>query len=341
MAQDFWASSGYHDLVRTPQGLKATPAWVARLLGRDELMPPPEAGPRERAMHARLCADPAAVVASATLDSIEDTDARENWREFLRFRDRVLAAPSLEDCYRDLFARSSVDLAPPFLDDLAQAIVRDFLEGTADAWRCRAAEMLFRLQRVSTDDERVLCADAATIELYAETGGFGGVGRLLRQQNTPTPEVKMDILNPENAPFYFLRDELHSFVLDLSPGGEGAAALARVLEGWIARMAGVDVTMEPVARIEDERWRWHVGLDVESTALLNALYRGEAVDAAALERLMLLFRLEFRDPRDALAEAAGRPVYLGLACRADRTLRLKPQNLVTALPLARPVRPRG
>jgi len=31
----------------------------------------------------------------------------------------------------------------------------------------------------------------------------------------------------------------------------------------------------------------------------------------------------------------GRPVYLGLACRPDRTLRLKPQNLVVNLPLAR------
>jgi hypothetical protein len=42
----------------------------------------------------------------------------------------------------------------------------------------------------------------------------------------------------------------------------------------------------------------------------------------------------FRDPAQALAEMAGRPVYLGLACRADRTLRVKPQNLLISLPLA-------
>jgi hypothetical protein len=77
-----------------------------------------------------------------------------------------------------------------------------------------------------------------------------------------------------------------------------------------------------------------VGLDVESTAILNALYRGESVEPAALERLALLFTLSFRDPRDALDEVAGRPVYLGLACREDRTLKLKPQNLLVNLPLA-------
>lgn len=337
MAQDFWASSGFALLARGEGGgLVASDAWLARFTGRDELLPPAGAGPRERAMHARLAADPRAAVAPEALGAVEDADARDNWREFLRFRDRVLAHPTLEACYLDLFRRPAVDLAPPFVDALAQAIVRGVLDGTADAWRCRAGEMLFRRQRVSAEEGRVLAADAATIEVFAETGGFGSVGRLLRQQNTPTPAVKMDVLNAENAPFYFLRDELYSFVLDLTPGGEGAGALARVLEAWVRHLAGVDVTIEPRARIDDDRWRWHVGLDVDSTAILNALYRGEAVAAGDLERLVLLFRLQFADPREALPEMAGRPVYLGLACRPDRSLRLKPQNLVLNLPLAAP-----
>jgi hypothetical protein len=198
----------------------------------------------------------------------------------------------------------------------------------------RAGEMLFRRQRVSTEDGRVLAADATTIETYAETGGFGVVGRLLRQQNTPVPAVKMDVLNAENAPLYFMRDALHGFVLDLVPGGEGAAALARVLERWIARLLGVRATIVPRERIDDERWRWHVGLDVDSTAILNALYRGEAVEPADLERLVLLFRLDFAPGEPVLEEARGRPVYLGLACRPDRTVKVKPQNLLTGLPLA-------
>src|SRR5690606_16168844 len=143
-------------------------------------------------------------------------------REFLRFRDRLLEHPSLEACYRDLFRRPQVDLAPPFVDALAQVIIRAALEGTEDAWMCRAAEMFFRQQRVSTEGGQVLAGDARTLEVYAETGGFGAVGRLLRGQQA-LPEVKMDVLNAENAPLYFLRDELHGFVLDLTPGREGAA----------------------------------------------------------------------------------------------------------------------
>ncbi len=50
---------------------------------------------------------------------------------------------------------------------------------------------------------------------------------------------------------------------------------------------------------------------------------------------MLLFKLAFEDPGDALAEMAGRPVYLGVGVRPDRTLKIKPQNLLLNLPFAR------
>jgi len=335
VVQDFWASSGFSLLADSADGLVASDAWLARFTDREELRPPEDAGPRERAMHARLAANPRAIVAPGELADIEDADARDNWTQFLRFRDRVLAFDSLEACYMDLFRRPAVDLAPAFVDVLAQAIVRAILDGTGDPWLCRAGEMLFRRQRVSTEGAKVLAADAATIEVFAETGGFGAVGRLLRRQSTPTPAVKMDVLNHENAGLYFLRDELFGFVLDLSPGGEGAAALARVLERWVARLAGVAVTIEPRARIDDERWRWHIGLDVDSTAILNALYGGEAVAPEVLERLVLLFRMTFREAADVLPEMAGRPVYLGLGCRPDRALKLKPQNLVLNLPVPR------
>ena len=333
MPQDFWASSGYRDLEDGPAGLRPTPAWFARFLARDELLPPADAGPRERALHERLSAQPLAPATQAEVDSIEDPDAADNWREFLKLRERVLAFGTLEAAYRDLFRRPAVDLAPPFVDAMVHAIVRAMLEGEADPWQLRAGEMFFRRQRVSSEDGRVLAADAATIEVYAQTGGFGNLGRLMRQQGTDTAAVKMDVLNGENAPFYFLRDELYSFVLDLTPGGEGARALARVLERWIARMAGARVTITPVERVEDERWRWHAGLDVDATAILNALYRGQPVEREALERLVTLFRLEFAADAPVLAEAIGRPVYLGLACRPDRTLRMKPQNLLVNLPL--------
>jgi hypothetical protein len=207
------------------------------------------------------------------------------------------------------------------------------IEGTDDPWLCRAGELFFRRQRVSTEGGQVLAVDATTVETYAETGGFGNVGRLLRTQNTEMPAVKMDVLNHENASFYFLRDELYGFAIDLTPGREGAQALARVLAGWVRRLLGIEVGIEPVARIDDERWRWHVGLDQDSTLMLNALYRGEAVDADDLARVLSLFRLQFHDPADAIADLGGRPVYLGLACRPDRTLKMKPHNLLSNLPL--------
>lgn len=333
MAQDFWASSGFRLLERGPEGLVATDAWLARFLDRAELRPARDAGARERELHAQVADDPRAAVPAAVLAALEDADARDNWREFLRFRDRVLAFPSLEAAYLDLYGRAEVDLAPPFVDALTQAITRSILDGSEDPWLCRAGEMMFRRQRVSTEGGQTLAADSATLEAYAETGGFGNVGRLLREQNTPMPAVKMDVLNPENAAFYFLRDELYSFALDLTPGREGSRSLAQVLVRWVRHLAGVDVTIEAAERLEDTAWRWHVGLDVDSTAILNGLYRGEEVAPEELGRMLALFRLEFRDPGDAVAEMAGRPVYLGLACRPDRTLRLKPQNLVTSLPL--------
>jgi hypothetical protein len=333
VAQDFWASSGFGLLGRSEAGLVVSDAWLARFLDRDELKLPDDAGPRERELHAILASDPRANVSAAMLDAVEDADGRDNWREFLRFRDRVAGLPSLEAAYRDLYARAEVDLAPPFVDALTQAITRSILDGTDDAFLCRAGEMLFRRQRVATEGGQTLAADSATVEAYADTGGFGNVGRLLRSQDA-LPAVKMDVLTGENAPVYFLRDELYSFALDLTPGREGARSLAEVLARWVRHLAGADVAIEPAERIEDGAWRWHVGLDVDATAILNALYRGEEVAAEALERIVVLFRLEFRNPRDALAEMAGRPVYLAVACRPDRTLRLKPQNLLINLPLA-------
>lgn len=334
MTQDFWAASGYRLLDRRDGGLACTDAWLAHLAGRAELLPPQDAGPREKAMHSRLESNPRAVVAAETLASIEDPDARGNWAEFLRFRDRLLQFPTIEACYLDLFARPSVDLAPPLVDALVETILRGMLDGAADPWLCRAGEMLFRQQRVSNVGSQVLSADASTLEIFADTGGFGAVGRLLKQHNAVLPEVKMDVLSRENAALYFMREELHGFVLDLTPGREGAQALADVLRRWVGHLAGVPVTISPAGKIEDQRWRWHVGLDVDATAILNALYRGESVAAGDLERLLLLFRLDFNDPRDALPEMAGRPVYLGLACRPDRTLRVKPQNLFLNLPFA-------
>jgi hypothetical protein len=54
-----------------------------------------------------------------------------------------------------------------------------------------------------------------------------------------------------------------------------------------------------------------------------------------MKRIIGLFRAEFPEPSAIRAEIAGAPVFLGLATSDDGTLRMKPQNLLVNLPLAR------
>lgn len=75
--------------------------------------------------------------------------------------------------------------------------------------------------------------------------------------------------------------------------------------------------------------------EAEGSALLNDLYDGADVAPDRLERLLNLFRLEFEDPGLMLPDVAGRPVYLGLAMTAENKVRMKSQNLLVNLPLAR------
>jgi hypothetical protein len=49
--------------------------------------------------------------------------------------------------------------------------------------------------------------------------------------------------------------------------------------------------------------------------------------------LIGLYRLTFRDPAEMIEKVRGEPVYLLVAMTPDEKLRLKPQNLVTGLPV--------
>ena len=86
--------------------------------------------------------------------------------------------------------------------------------------------------------------------------------------------------------------------------------------------------------MRDAQWRWHLGLDTEATVLLNDLYAGREVDDDRLARLLSLFRIDIKTPELVRVDVRGRPVYMGMAQDAARTLRLKPQNLLVNLPLA-------
>ena len=143
------------------------------------------------------------------------------------------------------------------------------------------------------------------------------------------------MLGPDNADVYWQRDELFDMVISLNHGQPALDALCRVLERWVAHFLKVEVRIQTDREIVDEHWVWHVGLDAQASSILNDLYTGEAVEEDRTRRLMCLFRLEFANPADMLADIAGRPVYLAMAMDDKNRLKLKPQNLLLNLPLAR------
>lgn len=301
---------------------------------RPELAPVPDSCAAERALHAALLADPRRATSAAEVAAIADTDARENYGVMLRFREKLLGAPDLATFYFNLF-RADVTVPPDFVHHTAQVLLRGMLDGAPDALEARAAELFFRPQRVTIREGAVMLADAATVETHATDSGLGNIGRMLVQVQAPVRAAELDVLDDANRDAYWQRDERHDTVLQVNPGQPGSLALCRVLEKWIAHFHGLRARVSPIREIPDEDWRWHVGLDAEATALLNAVYDGADVAEGEMMRIIGLFRTEFDDPAALLPELGGVPVFLGLAITPDRMLRMKPQNLLTNLPLAR------
>jgi hypothetical protein len=301
---------------------------------RPELAPIPESSAAELALHDALLANPRRDVADVEIDAIDDADAHDNYRIWLRLRARLLEADSLEAAYAGLF-RGNVDVPPVFVHQLTQVIVRHILGEDADPLQARAGEMLFRTQKIAVrDDGSVMAADQTTVDVYATSGGFGSLGELLARNNAPLRSVELDVLDADNSDDYWERDERFDCAVSLNLGGAALTALTHVLEKWVAHFLAVDVTIRPQREIDDARWVWHVGLDAEASALLNDLYNRVDVDEERLARLLCLFQLEFADPAAMRPAIAGRPVYLAMAMDADNRLKLKPQNLLLNLPLS-------
>jgi hypothetical protein len=358
-APDFWTNCGFDRLQRNARGwLQPTDAYWRLWLERPELALVEESCAAEQALHAALMQVPGRVVSAAELAALQDDDARVNHQLFLDFRDAVHSAGSLEAAYAGFFRTGSIQIPPLFLDLMVQAIVCNLLQDTekdssAGPWIWRAAELLFRRQRVQVQEGRVLSGDAQVLDMLSETGGMGEVGRLLMQSGASLAPVQIEVLGEDNAERYLasragpgrfnfvldltheVRNELpHGLTLTMTRSRSGLSALARVLERWVVHFHGTAVKIEPEARVDDPAWRWHLGLDAAATQLLNDLYAGLEVSAERQARLISLFRLRFENPADMREDVRGKPVYLGLAMAPDGSLKLKPQNLLINLPLA-------
>ncbi len=348
---DFWPHCGFHSLARDTRGwLVPTEAYFRWILARPELALVPESCAAEMALHQSLATSPLRPVAPQELVALADDDARENYAVFLRFRDALLRAGTLEAYYLQLMRSGAVNVPAVFIDAVVQALLRNLLDDCNDALEARAAEMLFRPQRITLHEGQMLAGDRATLDMFNETAGLGDMGRLLLESGALQPRIDMQVLSADNALQYWQASDRHHYLLDLTHelaqdlshgltlkmtrARSGLKALARVLERWVAHLLGVQVQIEPAHQITDSAWRWHVGLDVESTAILNDLYQDRPVDADRMQRLVSLFTLTFANPTEMRADVAGKPVYLGLATTADGVVRIKPQNLLLNLPLA-------
>jgi hypothetical protein len=294
--------------------------------------PVEESGPREHALHSALMADPRRRVAQSELEAVEDPDARGNFRVVLRFRDRLLQAGTVEACYMGLF-KAPVDIPPLFIEQMVHVVLRNILDGCDDPLRLRAAELLFREQKATIQEGHALVADLETVEMHAAGNRYGSIGRLIVEAQGTLGKVDLDVLDQANAQLYWERESRHDTVISLTYGRPALAALGRVLEMWVKHFLGLEVRVKPIRKIDEPHWAWHIGLDAESTTILNELWAGGEVEQGRMQRIIALFSLQFDDPAAMRSDIAGRTVYLALSATEEGAVRMKPQNLLSNLPL--------
>ena len=328
--KDFWLSCGHHLLDRDDGGgLIVTDEFLKAYLARPELSPPADACIAERTLHAALLLNPRRPVAAREIAAIADADARENWALMVGFRDHLMGYKTVEGAYLELVRRGVGETPPLFLNQLVHVILRNVLDGCQDVFVLRAAEMFFRPQRLTVHEGSLIAADEETVAGATPQP----VSPLVAMLGLP-PAGEVDVLNDDNAGSYWERSDLFDMALDLTAGRRGLAALGEVIEKWTTHLLSVEIEIEPLVEAADVDLIWYVGLDAAATAIGDALWNDEELEQTARERIVGLYRLTFRNAEVVLDKARGEPIYLILAMTPDRTLRMKPQNLVTGLPIA-------
>ena len=330
-----WHSSGAYLLDRLPgrSGLQVTPDYLVAFLARPELAPVEESCEAEVALHRSLADDPLRTVDDAALARLADPDARDNYRVFLSFRDLLVASGTLEKAYLAIVRGQAGNVPPLFVEQMVHAIMASILHGQPDPLRWRAAELFFRPQNVSTGEGQLMLADEEVVDLHAETGGMGGLGQLVLEASTPLRQVQLDVLDEDNKQLYWARSERFDTVIDFRFTQPANDAFARVIEHWLNHFLGVAVRVQPVQRIDDGNWSWHIGMDAEATRLLNKLYDGGQLNLEEEVSIIGLFRMEVLDRHAVIERVRGKPVWLALAKNPAGKLVMKPQNLLTNMPL--------
>jgi Family of unknown function (DUF6352) len=326
--RDFWLSCGHHLLDRDATGkLLVTDEFLKAYLARPELVPPPEACAAERKLHGKLLSYPRSVVASSQVAAIADSDARENWGVMIAWRDHLLRHRTLEVAYLEII-RHKIRFPQLLVGQLTQAILRNALDDCDDVFVLRAAEMFFRPQKLAMQQGLVTAIDAEAEALL----GRQPPSPLIALLGLPLAG-EIDMLNDVTAASYWGRSDRFDMGFDLTAGQRGLAALGDVVRRWLAHLLAIDVAIEPLNELRNAPLSWYVGLDSEATRIGDILWNGSDLDQETRSRVVGLFRLTFRDPEDMIERVRGEPVYLLTAMTADEVLHLKPQNLVTGLPI--------
>lgn len=332
--REFWKSAGMHLLERGAEGwLHVTPDFLRAYYTRPEVHPIDTSCAAEVRLHDDLMADPFRPVDAPRLAALADAEAAESYRLVLAFRDVLMGAGTIEGAYLRLVRQAKIAIPPVFMDQMVHLILRNVLDDCTDPMRLRAAELFFREQSASPADGRLMLADEEIVEMHARAGTETGLGQLLAETGTPVKSVALDVLDEDNKSIYWARSDCFDTVIDFRFEQPGPDAFARVIESWLEHLLKLEVRVEPRPRIDDPDWRWHVGLDREATRILNALYQGQTPSLEDMASIVGLFRMRIRDERMLLDRVRGKPIYLGLAMDTRKRVKMKPQNLLTNLPI--------
>jgi hypothetical protein len=326
--RDFWLTCGHHLLDRDATGrLLVTDEFLKVYLARPELVPPAEACTAERALHDTLLRDPRQPVEAVQLTAIADADARENWQMLIWWRDHLMKHRTLEAAYLEI-VRRNISFPYVFIGQLVHVILRNLLDDCDDVFLLRAAEMFFRPQKLLVHEGMVTAIDEETRSQFERESRSPLVALLGLPATT-----ELDVLNDATTDSYWERSDRFDMALDLTASRRGLVALGDVVTRWLAHLLAIDVAVETLTELRNASLSWYIGLDSDATRIGDEIWNGNELDDPMRARLIGIYRLTFRNPMDMIEKVRGEPVYLLMAMTADEVLRLKPQNLVTGLPI--------
>ena len=326
--RDFWLACGHHLLDKDEHGrLLATDQFLKAYLARPEIVPPDEACSAELALHQALLSNPRQTVEPGRVAAIIDADARENWSLMIAWRDHLAAYASLESAYLAI-VRLKIKFPRIFLDQLVQVILRNILDDCDDVFVLRAAELLFRTQKLTSHEGSLLACDEEAVS-RSKSNPRSPLNSMLGIAT----EEQLDVLSERNTDLYWERSDAFDMCLDLSAGRRGLTALGLVLTRWVRHLLGIDVKIDATAELLQENLVWYLGLDADATRIGDALWKGDELSEAERRLVVGLFRMTFVPDAEVIARARGAAAHMILAMSADYRLRLKPQNLVIGLPI--------